>query len=435
MDNEPRLVLVRDPDDLAMSGTSEPVELRVQQAAAHAGVHDGEIERLPFDLSALESEGVFVNVDARNFGLLDRRLDWRALGVTLPRRGDLAFRPPRCGLVPDRYRLPLLRPASRAHVALHKFSYHFRLVETIFETPSYRWVPWRAWPAFEREFEVAQSRLRAALEAYERDYVLIRETVLDAFRQLAGDSARRLQATQQPVPHDFEDAVVREVLAALPTPDLLTEKLTLRFRIGVMHLGSEMLAEQHRAAVERRKIADLEAETRLAEREQAAQQRAVQESLWAGQERIRQTLQAEEEERRREAAVKDQLRQLKLQAARERLEEALSPLDEGVKQLHTAVFEAATAMRASLQKHNALRGSSARKARDLGRWFAAMNWTGDDQLESLVHELEQLATAPTTKKRKRNPAPIEQVLGDIISLTYAQARAATEPSRMAALEL
>jgi hypothetical protein len=294
VDNEPKLVLVHAADDPVVSGTPEPVQIRVQHAAAHAGVHVSEIERLPFDLSALESEGVFVNVDARNFGLLDRRLDWRALGVTLPRRGDLAFRPPRCGLVPDRYRLPLLRPASRAHVALHKFSYHFRLTETVFETPSYRWIPWRAWPAFEREFEVAQSRLRAALQAYERDYVLIRETVLDTFRQLAADSARRLQATQQPVAPDFEDVVVHEVLAVLPGPDLLNEKLTLRFRIGVMHLGSEMLAEQHRAALERRKIEDLEAEARLAEREHAAQERAVQESLWAEQERIRQALKADE---------------------------------------------------------------------------------------------------------------------------------------------
>ena len=72
-----------------------------------------------------------MNIDARNFGLLDRRLDWQALGISLPRTGDVAFRPPRCGLVPDRYRLPLLRPADRAHAALHKFSYHFRLVETV----------------------------------------------------------------------------------------------------------------------------------------------------------------------------------------------------------------------------------------------------------------------------------------------------------------
>ena len=130
-----------------------------------------------------------------------------------------------------------------------------------------------------------------------------------------------------------------------------------------------------------------------------------------------------------------QLRQLKLQAARERLQEALSPLEEGAQQLHAVVFEAATALRASLQKNQALRGSSARKARQLCRWFELMNWTGDQQLEVLIRELEQLATAPVPRARKRDPKPIDQVLGDIIALTNAEARAALEPNRMAALEL
>src|SRR6476646_5057903 len=110
-----------EPGEVSMDG----VEARASRAAGRMGVETTEIERLPFDLSALEDEGVFVNVDASGFGLLDRRLEWHALGVSLPRGTDLAFRPPRCGLLPDRYRLPLLRPASRAHAALHKYSYRF----------------------------------------------------------------------------------------------------------------------------------------------------------------------------------------------------------------------------------------------------------------------------------------------------------------------
>jgi hypothetical protein len=211
--------------------------------------------------------------------------------------------------------------------------------------------------------------------------------------------------------------------------------LTLRYRVGVMQLGSEMLAEQHRAAKERRNLEAVESERRLAKHQQAAEDRAIQESLWATQERIREQRKAEDDERGREAAVKERLRQLKLEAAKERLQEALNPLEEGAQQLHTAVFEAATAIRASLQKHDALRGSSAKKARELSRWFKVMNWAGDQQLETLVHELEQLAAAPTSKKRKRAPGPIDQVLGDIIDLTYADARALAEPSRMGALEL
>ena len=412
-----------------------PLDRRVQRAADQLGREIAEVERLPFDLSVLDADGIFCNVDARNFGLLDRRLDWHALGISLPRTRGVAFRPPRCGLVPDRYRLPLLRPADRAHAALHKFSYHFRLVETVFESAAYRWVPWRAWPEFEREFNATQTQLRAALDAYATDYDAIRATVLETFRQLAADSARRLEATGNPVPTDFEDAVVHEVLATLPSPTLLWERLSLRYRIGVMQLGSEMLAEQRKAAEERRQLEAIEAEQNLEQRRQQTKERIVQEELWVVQERHRRELHSEEEERRREAAVKERLRQLKLEAARERLQEALSPLEEGAKQLHTAVFEAATAIRTSLQKHQALHGSSAKKARDLSRWFRIMDWQGDQQLEVLVRELEQLASMPTSKKRKRDPGPLDQVLGDIIALTYADARALAEPNRMAALEL
>ncbi len=120
--------------------TAQGIDARAERAAQQLGVETTAVERLPFDLSVLEKEGLFVNVDAQGFGLLDRRLDWQALGITLPPGSNVAFRPPRCGLLPDRYRLPLVRPAARAHAALHRYSYHFRLTETVFESPAYRWV-------------------------------------------------------------------------------------------------------------------------------------------------------------------------------------------------------------------------------------------------------------------------------------------------------
>ena len=438
--DEPLVFAATQPLDAADSALPaidnvRPADGRAARAADELGVSAATIERLPFDLSALDAGGVFINVDAANFGLLDRRLDWQALGITLPRGADLAFHPPRCGLVPDRYRLPLLRPAAHAHTVLHRYSYHFRLVETLFETSAYRWLPWRAWPEFERAFAGALAGLDQALDAYEANFGSIRETVLAAFRQLAADSMRRLEATGHPVSADFAEAIVRGVLLALPTPDVLRDRLSLRYRVGVIQLGSELLAEQRRAAEERRRIDAVEEERESDQRRRAAEDRLVQEQLWSEQQRLRQQRMAEDEERRREAAIKEQLRQLKLQAARERLQEALSPLEEGAQQLHAAVFEAATALRTSLQKNQALRGSSARKARDLCRWYSLMNWTGDQQLELLIRELEQLATAPAPRARKRDPKPIDQVLGDIIALTYAGARALAEPNRMAGLEL
>jgi hypothetical protein len=413
---------------------AEPAARRAERAAERAGVPAVAVERLPFDLTALDEDGVLIDVDAAGFGLLDRRLDWRALGLALPEGSDIAFRPPRCGLLPDRYRLPLMRAPDRARAALHRYGYRFRLVETVLETTAFRWLTWRAFRAFEEEFRGAQADLGAAREAVLDRYDAVRDEVVATFLALAADSARRLAATGQAVPPGFEDAVVRGVVDAMPSPADLRERLVLRFRVGVFWLGSELTAEQRRAREERARLEAAEAGARLERERLAARERAVQAELWADEERARRRLAAEEEERRREAETKERLRRLKLEAARERLRETISPLEEGARQLHAAVHDSATALRDSLREHQALRGGAARRARELARWFRLMQWQSDPQLEALLAELERLATQPV-RRRKRDPQPIDAVLGEIVERCYAGARALAEPHRMAALEL
>ena len=418
-------------DDLE---THPGVEDRAERASARLGTEPGHVDRLPFDLSALESEGLFVNVDASGFGMLDRKLTWQALGITLPRGSGVAFRPPRCGLLPDRYRLPLLRPPARAHSALHKYSFRFSICETLFETPAYRYIPWTAFEAFEAEFNAAQAALEAAKADVLDNYDAACEEVVSAFLQLASDSARRLEATGQVTPPDFEDAVVRGVRNAIPSRESLRTRLFLRYRVGVVLLGSEMLAEQRKASEERRRLEAIEGELRLQQRQQRAQEELVQEELWAEQERIRRQLAADEEERRREAAIKERLRNLKIEAAKERLQEALSPFEEGARQLHAAVYDSAVAIRESLKKHGTLRGPAVRRAKQVAAWYRLMDWQSNEQLEGLMAELERLARQPAGKQQ-RDGAPINQVLGDIIQLCYADARALAEPHRLSSLEL
>jgi hypothetical protein len=55
-------------DVIANNGANE----RAERAAGRTGVAGTDVERLPFDLSVLADEGLFVNVDASGFGLLDR---------------------------------------------------------------------------------------------------------------------------------------------------------------------------------------------------------------------------------------------------------------------------------------------------------------------------------------------------------------------------
>jgi hypothetical protein len=354
-------------------------------AAATRTTRDArEIEQLPFDLSALEEEGVFINVDATGFGILDRRLDWEALGVELPQNTDVAFTPPRCGLLPNRFRRPLLTPVSQAHSALHKYSYHFRLTETLFETPAYRWIPWRAFTEFETAFDKACDNLNKARQKVLDHYDEIRDEVVVTFRQVASDSAQRLEATGAIVPADFEDRIVRSVLDAFPSEEELRRKLTLRFQVGVILLGSEMLREQRLAAEERRRLELIESERMIERLRTTAAEKSVQQQMWAEQESLRLKLESEEADRKREADVKERIRQMKLDAAREKLQETLSPLQEGAAQLRAQIYESAVAMHEALQKHDYLPGATAKKARNLAQWFRLMNFQSDAELDQLL---------------------------------------------------
>lgn len=411
-------------------------ETRAERAAITTNRPAQEIERLPFDLSALEDEGVFINVDATGFGILDRRLDWQALGVELPTNTDVNFTPPRCGLLPNRYRRPLLTPVSRAHAALHKYSFQFRLTETLFETPAYRWVPWRAFSEFESAFQQAQDSLNTARQNVLDHYEEICLEVLATFRRVAADSQQRLEATSAVVPEDFVERVVRNVLSAFPTREELQHKLQLRYHVGVILLGSEMLREQRLAAEERRGLEQAEAATRAARVQLRVVEQTAQQHIWAEQERTRLQLAAETEERQREAEVKERLRQMKLDAAREKLQETLSPLQEGAAQLRAQIYESAQAMHEALQKHDFLPGATAKKARQLAEWFRLMNFQSDSGLDQLLGQLEQLAAIPSrhTKRRASN-ASVKAVLDDIIQLCYRDAHALSQPNRLAALEL
>lgn len=423
-------------DRTARKSTAPTVVRRAQVAAVRTNKQAEEIERLPFDLSALDEEGVFVNVDASGFGMLDRRLDWQALGINLPKESDVAFHPPRCGVLPNRYRRPLITPATQAHAALHKYSYQFRLTETLFETPAYRWIPWRAFPEFEAAFQQASNNLDEARQAALDNYDEIRSEVLETFTQLANDSAQRLLATGVVVAPDFRERIKTGVLDALPSEDELRNKLQLRYQVGVILLGSEMLHEQRLALEERHRIEQVEAERNLARTRERAAEVSLQQELWAESESRRLRLVAEKEEINREAEVKERIRQLKLEAAREKLQETLSPLQEGAAQLRAQVYESAVGMHEALVKNYYLPGTTAKKARNMARWFRLMNFQSDTELEQLITSLERLAAKPSgKKKRTAESGEVKAVLDDIIELCYRDAQALTQPSRLTALEL
>lgn len=118
------------------------------------------------------------------------------------------------------------------------------------------------------------------------------------------------------------------------------------------------------------------------------------------------------------------------------MQETLSPLQEGAAQLRATVYESAVKMHEALSEKEYLPGATAKKARSMARWFRLMNFQSDAELERLVAGLERLAAKPEGKrKRMAESGQVRAVLDDIIELTYRDAQALAQPSRMAALEL
>src|SRR5262249_16823977 len=98
--------------------------------------------------------------------------------------------------------------------------------------------------------------------------------------------------------------------------------------------------------------------------------------------------------------------------------------------------ESAVAMQEALQKHDFLPGATAKKARNLTRWFRLMKFQSDAELDQLLGDLERLAPKPTGKNKPRaSNGAVRDVLDNIIQLCYRDAQELGQPNRLAALEL
>lgn len=399
------------------------LESRKEKAAVELGIAVDEVESLPFDLSKLESEGIFMNIDCRGFGGLVRQLEWKTLGVKLPEDAAVRVSPPRAGLLPDVYRNKLMRGGAQAHNALNKYGFRFTLCETVWGTSEYKWIPWTAFEQFEGAYLHACETLAKAKAEVLGKYDEILTILQDSFYRLAEDSADRFQATTDE-PFDraqFINAVAAQAIGMVPTPEMIRDGLTIEMKPKVIVLGSEMAAEQKLTRELRLEAARADAETRTVEIEVEAK---------ASIERLKVT--GFEEDQRREREVKERIRTMKIEAARREAEEAVSPIKEGFAQITARICEAAQEMSVRLQDAKFVPGSLAKRARQMCEWYSLMNFTGDDSLEDVLTKLQEAAGR---KAKQRSPEEMRNALNDILRATTVQSRKLLDEDRLSALEL
>lgn len=394
-----------------------------EKAAVNLGLTAAEVETMPFDLSQLETEGIFLNVDCRGFSTLERQIEWKSLGVELPAQGAIKLSPPRVGLLPDSFRRKLMRAASRAHHALNKFSFRFTLCETIWGTSEYKWIPWNAFENFELEYKKALETLAAAKAEVLANYDEILLTLRKSFADLAEDSAKRLDATLEiPVnKEEFVETVVAYAIGMIPTREMIRDGLTISMKPKVIVLGSEMLAEQQQAKTLNLETAKIEAEHQSVHLELDTKTRIEQLKIHDF-----------ELEQRREQEVKERIRQMKIEAAKDAANEAVSPIKEGLDQITAKIFEAAQEMATKLTGADFVPGALAKRARQMCEWYRLMNFTDDTSLEDVLQRLE---TAAGADAKVRSRVEMQSALNDVLRATSLQSKRLLDEDRLSALEI
>jgi hypothetical protein len=407
----------------AVSQILRRLENKKEQAAVNLGISANEVETMPFDLSQLETEGIFLNIDTRGFGALERQLEWKTLGVELPQAAAVRLSPPRAGLLPDVYRRKLVRASAQAHHALNKYSFRFTLCESVWGTSEYKWIPWNAFEQFEQEYKRACETLSRAKAEVLANYDEILATLRKSFAELAEDSAKRLDATLD-VPvnrEEFVATVVAKAMGMIPTREMIRDGLTISVKPKVIVLGSEMIAEQQRTRQLNLERARIEAETESVRLELDTKTRIEQLKI-----------NDFELEQRREREVKERIRQMKIEAAKEAAQEAVSPIKEGLQQITAKIYDAAQEMAQKLQSADFVPGALAKRARQMCEWYELMNFTGDKSLEDVLANLERAAARDV---KVRSTAEMQAALNDVMRATTIQSKRLLDEDRLSALEI
>jgi hypothetical protein len=411
------------PNALAVSNILDRLKTKKEDAAVNLGISANEVETMPFDLSALETEGIFLNIDCRGFSTLERQIEWKSLGVELPVQGAVRLSPPRAGLLPDVYRRKLMRAGSQAHHALGKYSFRFTLCESVWGTSEYKWIPWNAFENFEQEYRRACETLSAAKAEVLAKYDDILLTLRKSFAELAEDSAKRLEATLE-IPinrEEFIANVVAHAMGMIPSREMIRDGLTISMKPKVIVLGSEMIAEQQKARALSLATARIEAEHQSVRLEIDTKTRIEQLRIVDF-----------ELEQRREREVKERIRQMKIEAARDAAAEAVSPIKEGLDQITAKIYEAAKEMAEKLHTADFVPGALAKRARQMCEWYRLMNFTNDSSLEDVLQRLQEAAGADA---KVRSRVEMQSALGDVMRATSLQSKRLLDEDRLSALEL
>ncbi len=207
----------------------------------------------------------------------------------------------------------------------------------------------------------------------------------------------------------------------IPTITMIRDGMRIEMRPKVILLGSEMQAEQVKSA----KLQLENETTRKAQTELAIE-------IGAQKEIAEFKVKTAFEDEKREQELKERIRQIKIEAVKREVETSISPLKEGLDQLNATIYEAAKEMAERLSDSKFVPGGTAKRAREMYQWFKLMNFTGDIEVETVLAELNKIASRDA---KTRTAAEMKEAVDAVIIATSKRARRLLKTEQLDALEL
>jgi hypothetical protein len=374
-----------------------------------------------------------------------RLLSWDSFVLPQPETAAIRINPPSATMVPDEYRLPLVRQVARAHELLQTLGHKVASATIISGvSSSYRWVPAKAILAFEERFAAIVAEFDAARSRLLANYEAIQEAAADDIYRQAVEAATRATWREE-APDEFADRVREAFIRAYPPAEAFAA-MALRKRPAAFFLGAEVEEEIARTEAARRERRRLAEEERLATLERELREEHLRHRLWADQALIDERLAAERRTIAEEEEAAARVRQLHLEALREAARQHVDPfleiIDQGLDEWASLTAE----MLALIRKHGHLPGAARERFLDhLALLRLKAFWLrDDDDLARRIAEMEHLITHPPAKPKKKEErheqtqalaASMATSLAEINRLCVGEARRTFATGRMAMLEL
>lgn len=405
------------------------VESKVASLKSYADL-EVTTDTMPWFLHKLGDGGTLVDMSCHLFSIFTASLPLQDMGVVLSAQARGHIKNPRISTVPPEFVGAFTSAQSSARRAVWQNSYDLTILQAVFR--GWNYIPWSAWDSLERLVAHGSKQLAEGKEKLLKSRVAARASMEAVLVEIASEAATRINATPGArFPDDDETKFKARVIASgLRRFDEVIARLPdVRFSLQArpIVLGSEILYEQSQETA-------LQGAISLAQSERALAQQKIEMEKKAAFQIAQAKVDAARDDIRKDADVRERVRQIQIQTAKETAESVLNPFREGMVVLRARLNDDLLLIRDNLAKSKELAPTTVNKLRSVAKQFELLNFSNDVELKELIDNVSLFAGMGSARWAPPVDAVL-QSLNDVVALTEEAAKDLIRSGRASRIEL